>query len=109
MKRDFSRSRRDVLRKSLLGVGAVSVSGLIPWAQALASDDLPKLSEDDEAAQNLDYVHDATQASGRTNEDAFCYNCRYFKGSRDAEWDRCDLFPGKVVAGQGWCNVWAAK
>ncbi|MDZ7787112.1 MAG: high-potential iron-sulfur protein [Halofilum sp. (in: g-proteobacteria)] len=26
-----------------------------------------------------------------------------------AEWGGCNIFPGKVVARDGWCNAWAKQ
>lgn len=108
MAHDFSKSRRGMLKKSALGIGAVLAPALIPWATSQAGD-LPRVSEDDETAKALHYVHDATKSEKRSSNDQWCQNCRYFKGDKNSEWERCDLFPGKVVSAQGWCNVWAAK
>lgn len=108
MKNHFSKSRRELLRNSALGLGAVAVAGLVPWTRSRAQD-LPRVSEDSETAQGLEYVHDATTSSARENGDAFCHNCRYFKGDKNTEWAGCDLFPGEAVNSRGWCNVWAAK
>lgn len=63
---------------------------------------------DDPTAKSLKYVHDAVK-SARPSADQFCNNCRYFRGAQTDEWAPCDLFPGKQVAGAGWCNVWAKK
>ncbi|MEX0871158.1 MAG: high-potential iron-sulfur protein, partial [Aquisalimonadaceae bacterium] len=80
----------------------------VPWASVQASD-LPRVSEDDSTAKNLKYVHDAASSDARKNSNEFCHNCRYFKGTQSTEWERCDIFPGKAVAAEGWCNVWVAK
>lgn len=104
---EFSRKRRIMLKTSAVGLGAV-VSGFVPWVQLQAAD-LPHVDEDDDTAKALQYVHDATRSDKRADANAFCHNCRYFKGDKGSEWDRCDLFPGKAVNAQGWCNVWAAK
>lgn len=105
MKDDFSRSRRAILRGSAMGLAALAGSALLPAARLHAGD---KVSEDDSTAQALKYKHDAT-ASERPSDDQFCHNCRYYKGTQSDEWAACDLFPGKEVAGKGWCNVWAKK
>lgn len=107
MKKSFFATRRSFLRGSLLGAGAVVLSGLLP-AGKLRAADAPKVSEDDPVAQSLKYVHDATK-SERPDDSQLCNNCQYFKGDASAEWAPCDIFPGKQVAGAGWCNVWAKK
>lgn len=107
MKDEFSRSRRAILRGSAIGLAALAGSALLPAARLQASDQ-PQVSEDDTTAKALKYKHDAT-ASERPSADQFCNNCRYFRGSAGDEWAPCDLFPGKVVNGNGWCNVWAKK
>ena len=107
MKKEFSRSRRSLLRGAALGVLTVGGAALLPHARVRA-DDGAKLSEDDPTAKAMSYVHDATQAQ-RASANDFCHNCRYFKGDQSTEWARCDLFPGKEVKSTGWCKVWAKK
>jgi hypothetical protein len=107
MKKTFSSTRRTLLRGSLFGAGAVVLSGLLPATKVHATD-LPKVDEDDPTAKSLKYVHDATK-SERPDDSQFCNNCQYFKGDAGSEWARCDIFPGKQVAGPGWCNVWTKK
>lgn len=106
MKREFSKSRRSILRGSALGLAALAGSALLPVSRLQAADS--RVSEDDPTAQALKYVHDA-EKSVRPSADQFCNNCRYFRGAQTDEWAPCDLFPGKQVAGAGWCNVWAKK
>jgi hypothetical protein len=95
--------RRALLQATALGVMGIVALTVAPGAQA---EDLPRLTEDDETAKSLKYVHDATQ-SQRPDDSQFCHNCRYFKGDAETGWARCDLFPGKLVNAQGWCSVWA--
>lgn len=110
MKHKFRQSRRRMLKTSMLAVAGLAGIGstVLPTARARA-EDLPKLEEDDATAKALEYTHDATASSTRPNGDQFCNNCLYFKGSTSDAWARCDLFPGKVVSGPGWCNAWTAK
>lgn len=109
MKKSTSQSRRALLRGSIKGLAAAVAAAAVPWSRAGAADDLPRVSEDDETAKALQYVHDASDAGEGRGDDEYCHNCRYFKGTQDTSWERCDLFPGKTVAAQGWCNTWAAK
>lgn len=107
MKHEFSKPRRLVLQRSALGLVALAAG--LPWGRTRATEHLPRVSEDDSTARQLKYVHDASEAGAARDGDAYCYNCRFFKGDRDTPWAGCDLFPGKLVNGQGWCNAWAAK
>lgn len=111
MKRKFSHSRRRALKASMLAAGIAGLGAVIVPASRLRAqdEDLPRVSEDDETAQQLEYTHDATTSSTRPSDDQLCNNCIYFKGTANDAWARCDLFPGKLVSGPGWCNVWTAK
>ncbi len=100
-------SRRRMFRFGLYAISAAGVAmGLSP--RRVKAQDLPQLSEDDATAKELQYVHDGT-ASARTDASQECANCTYYKGGAGDAWARCDLFPGKVVNGKGWCKVWTAK
>lgn len=105
MKRSFSRSKRKFLGGTMAVVAGTMVSGL---AREARSAELPRVTEDEPTAVALKYVHDASR-SARPAADQVCHNCRYFKGTQQTEWERCDLFPGKTVNANGWCNVWAMK
>ncbi len=100
----FSRPRRRLIRLS----GLVALSGLSGLPTRLLAADLPHVTEDDPTAIALKYKHDAATSS-RPGAEQFCHNCRYFKGTAQTQWERCDLFPGKSVNSVGWCNVWALK
>ena len=77
---------------------------------AIGSTDLPKVSEDDPMAKALGYVHDARKVDAAQRfSDRFCNNCALYAGKADAEWAKCSIFPGKVVAGEGWCRSWIPK
>lgn len=86
---------------------AVATTGLGRFAVA---DDMPRLDENDPTAVALNYVHDAKTAdAAKRLSSQYCNNCALFTGEADDEWAGCGVFPGKAVAGQGWCSVWAAK
>ncbi len=75
-----------------------------------AANDLPRISEDDPMAKSLNYVHDAKNAdAAKRTADSYCNNCVLYAGTADDEWAGCSIFPGKAVAGDGWCSVWARK
>lgn len=104
MKNRVSHLRRRLIRLS----GLAALSGLSGPPTRLLAADLPHVTEDDPTAVALKYRHDAA-SSARPSADQFCHNCRYFKGTAQSQWERCDLFPGKSVNSGGWCNVWSLK
>ena len=69
------------------------------------------MSEQEPLALSLMYVHDAAQAPPDARaENEFCHNCRYFRPTgQDPEWAPCDIFGGREVAANGWCNVWLVR
>lgn len=90
------------------GAAAAAVTAGLPIAEA--DNHLERLDESDPTAKALNYVHDAkTVDAAKRLSDRFCNNCALFAGESDDEWAGCSIFPGKAVANQGWCSVWAAK
>jgi hypothetical protein len=106
-KTEFVLSRRSLLKGSACGLVAMAGAALTS-GRLYAADELPHLSEEDPQAVALKYKHDATK-SERKDPKQFCNNCRYYKGKKGEQWGPCDLFPGKAVNKDGWCNVWALK
>ncbi len=108
--------RRRFVRTVVGGLVAAPLAARFAVGDAQAGN-LAKVSEDDPAAQALGYVHDATQAdtakfpkrAAEGGDKQFCYNCALYQGAADADWAPCGIFPGKAVAGKGWCNAWAPK
>jgi hypothetical protein len=100
-------SRRQFVR-SAGAAAAVAAAGLS--GRRAAASELPKVSEDDQIAKSLSYVHDAERAdAAKRTEGSFCNNCVLYAGGVEDEWAGCSVFPGKSVAGKGWCSVWARK
>ena len=96
-------------RRFVTGAGASVVTAGFGFS-ALAEDTLPKVNEEDPMAKALNYVHDArTVDAAKRFSDRYCNNCVLFDGDVEAEWAGCSIFPGKVVAGGGWCSAWAPK
>jgi hypothetical protein len=106
--KEKSASRRHFL-KSVGGAAAVSFIGINALESRAAG--LEKLDESNPMAVAMKYVHDASAVSEslRPQKDRYCYNCALYAGSKDDEWAGCSIFPGKSVAGDGWCSVWARK
>lgn len=76
----------------------------------LSAEELLRVSEDDPMAKALNYVEDATTVdAAKRFSDRYCNNCALYAGNQDDEWAKCSIFPGKVVAGHGWCSAWAPK
>ncbi len=100
--------RKFIQLSAAAATGAVVLSG-----RHAVAEDLPKLAEDDPMAQAMKYVHDAgtVDAASRPNPAAEqnCANCALIQGEDGAEWRPCQIFPGKLVAANGWCSVWAPK
>ena len=99
-------TRRGFL-KSVGGATALSAIGIT----VIEADELPKLDEGDATAAALKYVHDASAVADadRPQKDRYCFNCALYAGGEEDEWAACSIFPGKSVAGRGWCSVWAGK
>jgi len=103
-------NRRNFLRKYLLGSGqsdADSANAALPFDNAL--------NETGALAALRGYRHDALEVDtqkfpgrlGEQGELQYCFNCLCYKGGTDEAWAACDTFPGRKVAGRGWCNAWA--
>lgn len=84
-----------------------------PAQTAAPAGSMARLSEDDPQAKALAYRHEASTvdaaAQPRYQPGQVCSNCALYVGEADAEWGGCSIFPGKLVKGTGWCNVYAPK
>ncbi|MCG6888043.1 MAG: high-potential iron-sulfur protein [Gammaproteobacteria bacterium] len=47
------------------------------------------------------YTHQSAKA------DSNCANCQLYSGT--ADWGPCAIFPGRQVAGAGWCSAWVKR
>jgi hypothetical protein len=111
-KAGMSHDRRRFLKMGAGAIAAVPVAALVGGRVAFA-EDLPKLDEADPSAVALGYKHDAADVdtakfpkrTGAEGEKQLCSNCNLYQGG-DAEWGPCAIFPGRRVAGPGWCNAW---
>ena len=85
---------------------ATATAGTLAHAQAL-------VDEKDAQAVALGYVADAkrvdTKKFPKFAAGQNCGNCALYQGKPTDKAAACALFPGKLVAGPGWCSAWAKK
>lgn len=103
-----------IARRKFIQLSAVAAAGfLVQTPRQARADELPHLTEDDPMAMAMKYVHDASTVdpASRNNPAAeqHCANCALVQGSDGDAWRPCQIFPGKAVAANGWCSVWAPK
>ena len=104
----------NIARRKFIQLSAVAAAGVLvqPGREARA-EDMPHLAEDDPMAQGMKYTHDAStvDAGSRPNAaaDQKCSNCALIQGNDGDAWRPCQIFPGKLVNANGWCQVWAPK
>ena len=99
-------SRREFIVKVSLSGAALAAAGHTQAQGAM-------VAENDPQATGLGYKADASKvdkakfpkyAAGQT-----CGNCALFQGKASDAAAGCPIFPGKQVAGKGWCSAWAKK
>jgi hypothetical protein len=115
---------RRTLLKGALGLAAIPVvAGVAAVGTAAAQapaakpapggTNLPRLDPNSAQAKALGYVHDGAQVDRKANPnfrpEQKCNNCVHWVGKPTDPWAGCNLFPGRSVAGPGWCKVWAKK
>jgi hypothetical protein len=109
MSQPDSISRRDALKRFVLMCGAASA---LPAIAAQAAE-LPHLSPDDPTAKALGYHEEAktvepkkypTYVAGQ-----MCSNCQQLQGTAGEAYRPCNIFAGRVVNANGWCQVWVKK
>lgn len=103
-----------IARRKFIQLSAAAAAGcFMQTSRDAKAEDAPKLALDDPMAQAMKYVHDASTVdpATRTNPAAEqnCANCALIQGNDGDEWRPCQIFPGKLVAANGWCSVWAPK
>lgn len=73
----------------------------------------PKVSESDPQAVALGYKDDTTKVDDKKYPkhaaEQKCANCQLYQGKPSDALAPCALFPGKQVAGPGWCSAWNKK
>lgn len=95
-------------RRVFLMTLAAAGAALASRAQAQALVD-----EKDAQAAALGYVAEAKRVDIKKSPKFVagqnCTNCALYQGKAADKAAGCPLFPGKQVAGAGWCNAWAKK
>jgi High potential iron-sulfur protein len=95
-------------------VFVLGVAGTLAAASAgVATAQAPMVDEKDPQGAALGYRADTTKVDAakypkHTNEQK-CTNCQVFQGKATDASGPCALFPGKQVAGAGWCSAWVKK
>ena len=102
-------TRREVVKRMGLASG---VSAGLPWRQAQSAE--PKrLDVKDPAAIALGYVEDVAHVDSKKYPEyvqgSNCENCLQLQGSPGNAYRPCGLFPGKLVAVNGWCKSWTPE
>lgn len=97
-------------RRSFVKIAAGSLAAIPLIVNAQAENQ--QLAEDDPTALALGYKEKSTEVDSEkysTHEDTqLCSGCSLYGGGTDS-WGGCPIFPGKQVAGDGWCTAYAAK
>lgn len=114
-------SRRGFLKLSGLGLFAAVFSKVISSSTASAqTPPASAVNEKDPLAQSLGYHADAKKVdvkkwpkrAGADGAKQLCKTCQFYQSKGDASTSTeapCQIFAGKLVKGNGWCNSWAQK
>lgn len=101
-------TRRHFLKLGVAGLVAVPAASIVMRPASAAS----RLSENDPVAQAMSYKHVAADAAGHAKfaEGRTCDNCLLYKADAGTPgWGTCSVFPGKLVAAEGWCSAWVPQ
>lgn len=107
------KSRSQLDRRRFLKAGAAAVPVVLIGGKVALAEDMPKLGADDPTGKALGYVENAENADKARfpnySAEQKCSNCQLMTGDASEEWVPCSLFPGKLVAADGWCSAWVMK
>lgn len=96
-------------RRQFMKVSVASVAALATAKVAYAQ---PMVAETDAQAVALGYKADAKAVDAakfpKFKADQNCANCQLY-ASKSPTAGTCSVFPGKLVAAEGWCNLWVKK
>ena len=100
--------RRAFIKNVLMLAGTTVAVGVLTDAGAM----LPELKETDPEAVAIGYFRNATKVDKKKypnyEEGQRCSNCA-LAGFSSAIRKPCELVPGKLVNGGGWCTKWVKK
>jgi len=96
---------KDLNRRQFITTTAVitAASPLLLLSGPVKAADAPELDVSDPQAKALSYTHESPSPAN------ICANCQLFSAAADVAWGPCAIFPGKQVAGAGWCSAWTKK
>ncbi|MCP3715497.1 high-potential iron-sulfur protein [Paraburkholderia sp. CNPSo 3281] len=102
----ITRNRRTFILNAAGLCATLAIAGRSLAAPALVDDN-------DTTAKSLGYRSNASSVDAskfpKYAAGQRCANCRFFAGARSDATGTCPMFPGKVVAAEGWCNVYAMR
>lgn len=90
-------TRREVLK----GCAYVSAAGLLGFTTTARAQE--KVDPAGPLGQSLQYVHESPDPA------KLCSGCQLYTGAEGEEWGPCAIFPGQVVAANGYCVSWVQK
>ncbi|KKO48268.1 high-potential iron sulfur protein 2 [Arsukibacterium sp. MJ3] len=90
-------------RRTFFKISAGTIIGVTAGSISLSALAAEQLKLDDPLAAAMRYSHKSEIA------DQNCNNCSLVQGEAGPEWRPCAIFPGKLVASEGWCAAWAKK
>lgn len=113
---DRKKIRRPLLplmtrRRFVKTAGAATTAVAVGFGTtSVGAEERQRVNENGAVAKALNYVHNAQSVDAAVRfSNRYCNNCALYAGGSDEEWANCSVFPGKVVAGRGWCSAWAPK
>ena len=100
-------ARRKFLKTTIVATAAVMAGATI--RKALGTGDMPHLTDTDPTAKAMGYVDDAATSKNKLyRPGSVCANCQLYSGGASG-YGNCQLFPGKLVSGKGWCTSYTRK
>jgi hypothetical protein len=103
-------SRRDAMKRLVVLCGA---AGALREIRPAAAAEAEHLSPSDPTAAALKYIPDAKTVDAKQypsyQPGQSCGTCLQLQAGTDPTWRPCNLFPGKLVNVNGWCQVWVKK
>lgn len=90
----------NVNRRNFFKISAGTLIGMTLGGVSLRTFAAEKIKLDDPLAAAMRYTH-KSEVEGQ-----ICGNCNLIQGEDGQEWRPCAIFPGKLVANEGWCAAW---